>query len=329
MNIRLLFILAVSAIFASACSVNLSIGGADPADASVEIIEGELADIIDLGAISATCGSPESVEVGTTWNCDGVTDAGTIDFLVEVDREDHINVQTENVLLGDQVVLLADSAAESIEQRLGVELAPGALDCGDRSVILPPSSELSCTIDTGNEAIETTITITDLSDTSYEVDLEPLEGAFATDYGRLAVGVIEGELADLIGLGPVMATCDSPPSTDLGTTFDCTGEVAGQVATFTAVINGEDNVNVNTTNVILADQVQTFAVTAMRQLNESVGGSAPDEAMDCGDESIILPANNVFVCGLGLGADIYDATINITDPSDGSFTVVVADSPRG
>lgn len=328
MHNRLLAFIAALALVSTGCSVNLSIGGENPADAAVNVIEGDIADLIDLGPITATCESPESVEVGTTWGCSGVSDAGNIDFSVEVDREDHINVQTENVILGDQVVALANSATEVVEEAVDVDLADGAVDCGTSSIILLASAELSCTVDTGTELVPTTVTITNLDDTSFEVDLDPLEGKFGVDFGARAVQLIEGELADGMGLGPVAAQCDSPPSNEVGTTWNCEGTVDGQVATFVALIDREDNVSVNSTNVIPADQVSIVSDTAMRQLNESVGGSLPDEAMDCGDVTIILPASNEFICGLDVGTDVYDATITITDPSVGGFEVVVADTPR-
>lgn len=329
MRTKIASLLLVLAVVATACSIDLAIGGEDPAEAAEAIIENELAEQIGLGPIAAVCESPESVEVGTTYSCDGVADSGEIDFLVEIDREDHINVQTENVILADQVAAVAEAATSTIEESAGVELAAGAVDCGDQSIIMPPSAELACTVDTGSEVVPTTITITDPTDSSFEVDLEPLEGKFDIDFSALAAELIEGELADLIGLGPITAMCDDAPSNEVGTTWECDGTVADQVATFAATIDREDHVNVVTTNVILADQVPVLAASAMQELNTSVGGSLPDEAMDCGDQSIVLSQTNEIVCGLDIGSGIYDTTITITDLNTGAFNVVVAETPRG
>ena len=312
----------------TSCSTDLSIGGQDPADASVELIETELADVIGLGPIDATCESPESDEVGTTWGCTGIVEDGTIEFDVEIDREDHINVETSNLISAAQVQAIAQEASSAVNGAIGSSLGPDAFDCGDQSVILDDSNEFLCSVDTGSETIETTVTITNMDDTSFDVDLAPFEAIRVTNtLNAGAAAIIEGELADLIGLGPLTAVCDEPPADVLGATWACTAAVGDGTAQFVASLDENDTINVNATNVVLADQVQGYAVAAMRQLNETVGASLPDEAMDCGTASIVLPASNDFVCSLDAGDGIIEATITITDLDTGAFSVQVADAP--
>jgi len=312
------------------CSVDLSIGGEDPAEAAERLIETDLATEIGLGAIEATCESPETVDVGTTWNCTGVNDAGTLEFGVEVDREDHILVGTKNVMLADQLAGLAQAATGTLSEAAGVELPADAIDCGQESVLLPEDTTVSCVATIGSETFDVPIAITDLETTAYEFDTTPMEGALLSwSFQQTAGEVIEGELADLIGLGAIDGSCEEPTSLDVGATFACTGQVADQTAQFVATIAEGQNVNVNTANVVLANQVGLFSTAAMQQLNEAFGQSAPDEAMDCGTASIVLSSENQMVCALDAGAEIYDATITITDMMSGAFIVEVAETPRG
>jgi len=169
MKPQMSILIATFALLASACSVNLSIGGQDPAEASAELIETELAELINLGPIAATCDSPESVEVGTTWQCEGVVDAGTIDFEVEVDREDHLNIQTKNVVLANQVQTIAVTAMRQLNESVGQSLPDEAMDCGTSSVILSSTNEFVCALGTGADIYDTTITITDPDTAAFTV----------------------------------------------------------------------------------------------------------------------------------------------------------------
>ncbi len=332
MTLRRLALAASLACALAGCSFDFSVGGGESAaDTAVRVIEEELVDAIGLGPIEATCNSPATEEVGATWTCTGDAGGTTIDFVAELETETFVNVETTNLIVGSQVERVSVEAGKVISDLGGFELPADAVDCGTDSIVLGVDNTMPCTVTIDGEAIDTTIEITDLENTSFEIDTDPLAPALAIpSLKATAEQTIEGELADVIGLGPIDASCDQPPSTDADASWTCTGEVGGQTAEFVAVTDGDANVNVNTTNVILADQVSAFAIAAMQQLNQSVGASLPDEAMDCGSEAIIMPPSLEFVCALDAGSEgVYDATITVTDPDTGAFTVVVGDTPRG
>ncbi len=148
--------------------------------------------------------------------------------------------------------------------------------------------------------------------------------------GETATGLIEGELSETFGLGTLEGSCEEPENEDVGSTFVCTGTTGDQVIEFLATIDREDHVNVASTNVLLAEDMPTLEVAAVDALNTEFDfGLAPDD-IDCGTELVVLDASQELVCGLTETAtgDVYDATLTITDISQGAFDIVVADAPR-
>jgi hypothetical protein len=73
--------------------------------------------------------------------------------------------------------------------------------------------------------------------------------AGSTDFKDAAEKAIKSENGGL-GKGST-ATCEKPSSTDVGTTFECTGTAAdGTVYAITATIDKKDHVLVNSTGIV-------------------------------------------------------------------------------
>lgn len=173
-------LLAACAVLAG-CSASFSIGGQSVEDAAVELISGELADELGLGELSATCPPVEDPEVGTEFTCTATTSDGrTIEFDGVVDREDHIDVQTTNIILPDKLEANFYDALSA--QNPDVELAVEGFDCGEETIVLeaddPSSRQVTCEVTpTGQPTQTATLTVNDLatSDIDYVFD-EPVGG---------------------------------------------------------------------------------------------------------------------------------------------------------
>lgn len=155
------------------------------------------------------------------------------------------------------------------------------------------------------------------------------------DYGGTAVKVIEGELADEIGLGKLEATCDEVPS-DAGVddTFDCTAETRdGDEIEFEATIEPEKRVGVNTTNLISEEGLTAIEGRAVEVLETEVGETLGEENFDCGEGPIVFnPKTDVLACELTdpSNGDLYDAEVELSDLSDdAAVSVSVAEEPKG
>ena len=149
----------------------------------------------------------------------------------------------------------------------------------------------------------------------------------------VAEKLIEGELADVVGLGELEAKCqDVKDDAEVGTEFTCTGTTTdGQVVDFIAVIDREDHVDVNTTNLISAEALPHLETAATNALSLQLGAELPADSVDCGDDLVVLGADLVFVCAFHApdSSDVYDITFEFTDLESGDFNVKVAETPRG
>jgi hypothetical protein len=146
----------------------------------------------------------------------------------------------------------------------------------------------------------------------------------------VAEDLIEGELSDQLGFGALVASCESPGTSDVGTTFTCTGTVGATTIDFAAEVDREDHVSVVSTNVLLASDLVALETAAVQVLNDQFDLGLPEGAVDCGDSAVVLNTANEMVCALtdpGNG-DIYDATLTITDMDQGTFDIDVAAAPR-
>ena len=145
-----------------ATSFEVSFGGSTGSIESVasDLIEGELSDQIGV-ALEPDCPEVTDPGVGSTFTCTGTTpDGEVIEFAGVVDREDHIDVTSTNLLLADQLDGWESVAAESVAAEIEVEVT---VDCGDRFVVFDASFEMRCSIrDQAGDSADLRITITDL-----------------------------------------------------------------------------------------------------------------------------------------------------------------------
>lgn len=162
-------------------------------------------------------------------------------------------------------------------------------------------------------------------------------GADETDYQEAAVEVIEGDLADELGV-ELTGECDDPADDEEGTTFACTADLPdGQVAEFTATV-GDGEVDVQSTNLLTADDLAGVESEAAEVLAAEVGQALPAEAIDCGEEVAVVADAEVavvadaepIVCALTSpdSGEVFDATITFSDVAAGDFDIVVAETPR-
>lgn len=146
-----------------------------------------------------------------------------------------------------------------------------------------------------------------------------------------ATSLIEGEIATNAGLGVLVATCDDEGADEVGDEFNCTAETAdGQTIEFLVVIDREDHIDVNSTNLLTANVLPAFESGAAASLGEQAGVTLPADSIDCGDEAIIFDGALEFVCAFYVpdSNDVYDITIELADLTSGDFDFAVADNPR-
>ena len=148
---------------------------------------------------------------------------------------------------------------------------------------------------------------------------------------KTAESLIDGELADLIGLGGLEAACDEAADSEVGTEFSCTGTTAdGRVIEFVTVIDREDRIDVNTTNLMAADVVAQLEIDGAEALGRQVGVQLPADSIDCPEgHAIFEDALNLLCTFYAPGSsDVYDITFELPDLVSGDFSLQVADNPR-
>ncbi|MEZ5228604.1 MAG: hypothetical protein R2710_18610 [Acidimicrobiales bacterium] len=164
-----------------------------------------------------------------------------------------------------------------------------------------------------------------------------LAGCGGNDYDGAAVEVIEGDLADTVGLGAVTATCDPAEGGDKpadGDTFTCSATTeSGQTISYLATASG-DRVEVETTNVILGSKVGEVERITAQSLADQFEVEVPAETVDCGEASIVVTPDAVVTCGVTdtETGDVYDIELSNIDltGSDGNITFdwLLSDTPR-
>jgi hypothetical protein len=140
--------------------------------------------------------------------------------------------------------------------------------------------------------------------------------------------LIEGELADRIGLGPLTATCEGE-NLLAGDSFQCSATTPrSDPIEFTASINGEaDGVNIVSTNLLLADQIEQVEAFAASLIEQRTSTTIGAENFECADSSVVVAAGGVLDCRVTDPADgmVYEAPVTIDDLIDLSVTVNVGD----
>ena len=146
----------------------------------------------------------------------------------------------------------------------------------------------------------------------------------------VAKELIEGELAADAGLGEITATCEEPPNSDPGTTFECTSPTDYGEIRWLAEMADEDTVNVSSLNLLYGDDLAGLEEAAVASLEAQVGIALGTENLDCGDDLVVLGADLTVACALTDpdNGDVYDTEISFTDLQTGQFDIVVADQPR-
>ncbi|MGI9598592.1 MAG: hypothetical protein ACR2QK_20675 [Acidimicrobiales bacterium] len=150
------------------------------------------------------------------------------------------------------------------------------------------------------------------------------------DDGFLSAGeeLIEGELADQIGLGPLDATC-SGQDLSAGDTFECSASAGGlSPIRFIGTINAaEDGVNITSSNLLLAEQIEEVEAFAAGLIEEQTSTPIGAENFECADSSLIISSGEVIDCLVTDPADgtVYEAPVTIDDLAELSITVNVGD----
>jgi hypothetical protein len=175
---RLAVVLVMGAAVTAGCSgdISFSIGGQSVDDAAVELIEGELADGIGLGALEADCPEVSDPEVGTEFGCTATTpDGDVIEFAGLIDREDHIDVNTTNVIVADAIVNIEAAGIDLVNETEGATLDASAMDCGDASIIIPADGVVECTLtDTSSgDLYDAVYTVTDVATGDFSLEWTP------------------------------------------------------------------------------------------------------------------------------------------------------------
>ncbi len=159
-------------------------------------------------------------------------------------------------------------------------------------------------------------------------DAEPEE---ASDPRSIAEGMINGEMATIVGLGPLVGLCGDLGPLVVGSTFGCTATTeAGDVIQIRGEVNPDGRLELTTTNLVADTSLPSFEREAAAALNTSVGSNFTAEAVDCGGGAVVLPSDFTMQCALIMpsSGQIFDLTLTITDLDGRRFSLVVADEPR-
>ena len=110
-----------------------------------------------------------------------------------------------------------------------------------------------------------------------------------------AVELIEGDLAEQIGLGPLSGDCDDPSDTSTGSEFSCTGTTEdGQVIQFTAVFESDAEVFIYPTNLVVDSSL--FEAEAATTLGPEFGVEIDPATIECPEGTIVLDAEGQMAC---------------------------------
>lgn len=170
MGMRMIVVASVAAVVAAGCSFSF---GDTPTNSAEDAIEGELATEAGLTDVSADCEVPPNSDVGTTFGCTSSSNAGEVRWLVTIEEDDIVNVQSLNLLSDTDVVNLEQAAVDIIEQQAGRALGYENYSCGTGPVALATDNVLACELtDPDNGDIyDSTIEITDFDTGTFNVEV--------------------------------------------------------------------------------------------------------------------------------------------------------------
>ena len=82
--------------------------------------------------MTGECDDVDDPEVGVSFDCTGTTDDGdVVEFVTLIDDDDHISVDSVNLVTAEGVPQYEAAAAEALTEQAGVTLDPADVDCGD------------------------------------------------------------------------------------------------------------------------------------------------------------------------------------------------------
>lgn len=142
-----------------------------------------------------------------------------------------------------------------------------------------------------------------------------------------AVELIEGDaMAQRLGIDDITgAMCDEPTSEDVGTIFRCTATSDAKTVEFDVEIEADDRIFAGPTNVVDKDLLADYEVSAVQSLNDANGFGLPEDAMDCGERTVVLDAERTMICALTEPetGEVFDAALTISDTEVGAFAVEI------
>lgn len=153
--------------------------------------------------------------------------------------------------------------------------------------------------------------------TSCSVDVSVSLGG--ADAATAAVQLIEEDIADQAGIGPLDAICQEIESPEPGDTFTCTATTEdGETIRFVAIMEEGDVVDVESVNLVTADGLDLIESLAVEVLEENVGQTLGIENFECGDKGLVIEPGSTIACLLTdpISGTLYDAdvTVEVLDP---------------
>ena len=142
-------ILIFLVLVVAGCSVDVSVsfGGADAAQAAVDLIEGELADKAGIGPLDATCEEIDNPEPGDTFTCTATTEDGeTIRFDAVMEADEIVDVESVNLVTAEGLNAIEELAVQALEESVGETLGRDNFDCGDRGMVVEPGGTIACVL---------------------------------------------------------------------------------------------------------------------------------------------------------------------------------------
>ncbi len=149
---------------------------------------------------------------------------------------------------------------------------------------------------------------------------------------QTAEELIRTEVAPEAGLGELVALCPDVNAAAVGTAFDCTATTEQQrVISVLADIDETGHLRLTTTNLVTAGALPSFERAAVDALNTAVPGTRlENEAIDCGETSVLIAQDNVMNCVLldPHTEKFFDVMLTIANIEARQFSLVVAENPR-
>ncbi len=177
-GVRVAALAALIIAVATGCSGSLdffsSAGDAAFLEAGEELIEGQLAEDIGLGPLTAEC-TGKSLGAGDTFTCSGSPGELTpIEFIGTIDDdEETVVITSTNLLLAAQVEEVESFAAGLLQAQTTRTVSPEDFECADTSVIISSGDVLDCVVTdpTDGTVFEAPVTIDNLEDLAITVNI--------------------------------------------------------------------------------------------------------------------------------------------------------------